>query len=43
MPTSRQTRRNRITGLILLVFALAVFGWVLLRGGAMLAGRGAGG
>jgi hypothetical protein len=36
---SRQSRRNLAVGLILLVFALAVYGWVLTRGGALLTGR----
>ncbi|MDQ8030716.1 cytochrome oxidase small assembly protein [Bordetella genomosp. 1] len=36
--TPEQRRRNRIAGLILLVFVLAVFGWTFLRGGPMLSG-----
>lgn len=37
--TTPQQRRNRKTALILLVFVLAVFGWTLLRGGGLLAGK----
>ncbi|KCB48439.1 coiled-coil domain-containing protein 56 protein [Bordetella hinzii 1277] len=33
----QQRRRNRIAGLILLAFVLAVFGWTFVRGAGFLA------
>lgn len=34
--TPEQRRRNRIAGVILLLFVLAVFGWTFLRGASLL-------
>lgn len=34
--TPEQRRRNRIAGLILLAFVLAVFGWTFFRGASIL-------
>lgn len=36
--TPEQRRRNRIVGLILVVFVAAVFAWTLLRGSSLLTG-----
>ena len=39
--TPEQRRRNRIAGLILVVFVAAVFAWTLLRGSSLLTGGAA--
>ena len=36
--TPEQRRRNKIAGLVLLVFVLAVFAWTMLRGASILTG-----
>ncbi|WP_217278792.1 cytochrome oxidase small assembly protein [Achromobacter pestifer] len=36
--TPEQRRRNKIAGLVLLVFVIAVFAWTVLRGSALLSG-----
>ncbi|MGY6268157.1 cytochrome oxidase small assembly protein [Achromobacter denitrificans] len=36
--TPEQRRRNKIAGLVLLAFVIAVFAWTVLRGSSMLAG-----
>lgn len=36
--TPEQRRRNRITGLVLLVLVLAVFAWTIYRGSALFTG-----
>jgi hypothetical protein len=38
--TPEQRRRNRIIGLTLLVFVLAVFAWAMIKGGSLFAGSG---
>ncbi|WP_232468087.1 cytochrome oxidase small assembly protein [Bordetella genomosp. 13] len=39
MTTPEQQRRNRKTGIILLVFVAAVFAWTVFRGAVLLAGK----
>ncbi|WP_279628478.1 hypothetical protein [Bordetella genomosp. 12] len=34
--TAQQRRRNRVAGLILLLFVLAIFGWTFVRGAGFL-------
>lgn len=41
--TPEQRRRNKIAGLILLVFVIAVFAWTVFRGSALLTGKAIGG
>ena len=41
--TPEQRRRNKIAGLVLLVFVIAVFAWTVFRGSALLAGKAIGG
>ena len=36
--TPEQRRRNKIAGLVLLAFVIAVFAWTVLRGSALLSG-----
>ncbi|CAB3662823.1 cytochrome oxidase small assembly protein [Achromobacter pestifer] len=40
--TPEQRRRNKIAGLILLVFVIAVFAWTVVRGSALLTGNAVG-
>ncbi|MGN6457963.1 MAG: cytochrome oxidase small assembly protein [Achromobacter mucicolens] len=37
--TPEQRRRNKIAGLVLLVFVVAVFAWTVIRGSAWLTGK----
>ena len=37
--TPEQRRRNKIAGLVLLAFVIAVFAWTVLRGSALLTGN----
>lgn len=37
--TPEQRRRNKIAGLVLLVFVVAVFAWTVIRGSALLTGK----
>lgn len=39
--TPEQRRRNRIVGLVLLAFVVAVFAWAMFKGSHLLAGGGA--
>jgi hypothetical protein len=39
--TPEQRRRNKIIGLVLLVFVLAVFAWAMFKGGSLFTGDGA--
>lgn len=36
--TPEQRRRNKIAGLVLLAFVIAVFAWTVLRGSVLLSG-----
>jgi hypothetical protein len=36
--TPEQRRRNRIAGLVLLVFVIAVFAWTIFKGGSLFNG-----
>lgn len=36
--TPEQRRRNRIIGLVLLVFVVAVFAWAMFKGSSLFAG-----
>jgi hypothetical protein len=36
--TSEQRRRNRITGIILLIFAVMIFIWTFMQGGEFIVG-----
>ncbi|WP_232464662.1 cytochrome oxidase small assembly protein [Bordetella genomosp. 8] len=36
--TPEQRRRNRIAGLVLLVFVVAIFAWAIFKGGHLFAG-----
>ncbi|WP_217906518.1 cytochrome oxidase small assembly protein [Bordetella genomosp. 11] len=36
--TPEQRRRNRIIGLVLLAFVVAVFAWAMFKGGNLFAG-----
>ena len=40
--TPEQRRRNKIAGLVLLVFVVAVFAWTVTRGPALLTGKAVG-
>jgi hypothetical protein len=38
--TPEQRRRNRILGLVLLVFVVAIFAWAMFKGGSLFASGG---
>ncbi|HTK01782.1 MAG TPA: cytochrome oxidase small assembly protein [Bordetella sp.] len=38
--TPEQRRSNRIIGLVLLVFVVAIFAWAMFKGGSLFAGDG---
>lgn len=38
--TPEQRRRNRITGLLLLIFVLAIFAWAMFKGSSLFTGGG---
>ncbi|MCW3151423.1 MULTISPECIES: cytochrome oxidase small assembly protein [Achromobacter] len=40
--TPEQRRRNKIAGWVLVAFVIAVFGWTVFRGSALLTGNAVG-